>query len=64
MPDNASVLITDSSGRLVFKTEANGNTAVWQGVSNNQSLSSGVYFVFVANDDGSQKQVGKLAIIN
>ena len=64
VPDNASVLITDSSGRLVFKTEANGNTAVWQGISSNQSISSGVYFVFIANGDGSQKQVGKLAIIN
>lgn len=64
VPVNASVIITDSSGRLVYKTEANGNTAIWQGISSNQSLSSGVYFVFIANDDGSQKQVGKLAIIN
>ena len=64
VPENASLLVTDSSGRLVFKTEANGNTAVWHGVSSNQSISSGVYFVFVTNDDGSQKQVGKLAIIN
>ncbi len=63
VPENAEVLITDASGRLVYKTNANGNTAVWQGVSSNQSISSGIYFIFVSNSDGSQKQVGKLAII-
>jgi len=64
VPENANLWITDSSGRLIFKTQANGNTAVWQGLAGNQSLSSGVYFVFIANDDGSQKQVGKIALIN
>ena len=64
VPENANVWITDSSGRLVFKTQANGNTAVWQGLAGSQSLSSGVYFVFIANDDGSETQVGKIALIN
>lgn len=64
VPENANVRITDSSGRLIYQTQANGNTAVWQGLASNQSLSSGVYFVFIANDDGSEKQVGKIALIN
>lgn len=64
VPENANLWITDSSGRLIFKTQANGNTAVWQGLAGNQSLSSGVYFVFIANEDGSEKQVGKIALIN
>ena len=63
VPDNASVSITDASGRLIYKTQAHGNTAVWSGLGA-QSLSSGVYFVFVANDDGSEKQIGKIALIN
>jgi len=63
VPENADVRITDASGRLIFKTKANGNTAIWQGISSNQSLSSGVYFVFVSNNDGSESQVGKIAII-
>lgn len=64
VPENANLWITDSSGRLIYKTQANGNTAVWQGLASNQSLSSGIYFVFIANDDGSEKQVGKIALIN
>jgi ligand-binding sensor domain-containing protein len=64
VPENANLKITDASGRLIYQTRANGNTATWQGIASNQSLSSGVYFVFVASDDGSEKQVGKIAIIN
>ena len=64
VPENADLWITDSSGRLIYKTQANGNTAVWQGIAGNQSLSSGIYFVFIANADGSEKQVGKIALIN
>lgn len=64
VPENTDVWITDASGRLVFRTIANGNTAVWQGVSSNRSLSSGVYFVFVSTEDGEDKQVGKIALVN
>lgn len=63
VPENANLWITDASGRLILEIQANGNTAVWQGLAG-KSLSSGVYFVFIANDDGSQKQVGKIALIN
>ena len=64
VPENANLWITDSSGRLIYKTQAQGNTAVWQGLANSQSLSSGIYFVFIATDDGNEKQVGKIALIN
>jgi hypothetical protein len=63
VPENASLRITDASGRLIHKIQANGNTAIWQGLAS-QQLSSGVYFVFITNDDGSEKQVGKIALIN
>lgn len=63
VPENANLRITDASGRLIHETQANGNTAIWQGLSGNQSLSSGIYFVFIASDDGSEKQVGKIALI-
>lgn len=62
--ENADVWVTDASGRLVFKTRANGNTAVWPGLAANRSLSSGVYFVFTINEAGEEKQVGKIALVN
>jgi ligand-binding sensor domain-containing protein len=36
VPENASLTISDSSGRLIFKTKANGNTAIWQWLSSYQ----------------------------
>lgn len=62
VPTDADFWITDSSGRLVYKSRANGNTATWH-VSSSNGLSSGVYFVFVTTEDGSEKQVGKIALI-
>lgn len=64
VPTDADFWITDSSGRLVYKSKANGNNATWQGISSNTQLSSGVYFVFVSTDTGDEKQVGKIAIVN
>jgi ligand-binding sensor domain-containing protein len=64
VPENAYLKITDAAGRLVYQTQAHGNTATWQGLSGSQSLSSGVYFVFISSADGSDKQVGKIAIVN
>ncbi len=64
VPTNSALKITDSSGRLVANIEANGNTAVWD-MNNVYSteIRTGVYFVFVFNEDGSSTQFGKIAII-
>ena len=64
VPTDANFWIADSSGRLVYKSKANGNTAIWNGISSNAGLSSGVYFVYVTTENGEQKQVGKIAVIN
>ena len=60
---NSDVWITDASGKLVFKTQANGNTAVWQGLSVMSDLSSGIYYVFAADSEGNNQQIGKIAIV-
>ncbi len=64
VPSNSLVKITDSSGRLITTIKANGNTAIWD--MNNvyaNEVSTGVYFIFIANEDGSTTQFGKVAII-
>jgi hypothetical protein len=47
----------------VFRTQANGNTAVWEGHSLSSGISSGVYYVFAADSEGNDQQIGKIAII-
>jgi hypothetical protein len=65
VPTDASVTVTDISGRLIYSTTAHGNTATWDGLSlSGKSVPTGIYLVFVASDDKAQKQVGKIAMIN
>ena len=62
--DKASVKITDVSGKLVYETRSYGGTATWNGADyNGQKAGSGIYLVFVANENGSQAIVGKIAIV-
>ena len=61
---NAHVHITDMDGNLVFSTVANGGTAVWNGYNlRGERAATGVYFVYVSSDDGSQTRVGRLVFV-
>jgi ligand-binding sensor domain-containing protein len=64
LANNCVVKVTDASGRLVYQTRANGGTATWQ-VQDYQGrrVGSGVYLIFASSDDGSEKYVAKIAVI-
>jgi ligand-binding sensor domain-containing protein len=58
---NADVKITDISGQLVFRTQALGGQAVWNGKDyTGRRPQSGVYLIYVTNRDGSQTFAGKM----
>jgi hypothetical protein len=62
---DAEVKITDISGRVIFSTVALGGQAIWDGKSfDGRRAQTGVYLVFASNDDGSEKIVTKILIIN
>jgi len=61
---NSDVKITDAAGNLVYKTISNGGTATWDGNNlEGKSVSSGVYFIWTAQNEGKGKKVGKVAIV-
>jgi ligand-binding sensor domain-containing protein len=60
---DAIIKITDVSGKLVYQTQASGGTAAWP-IRNSGNLSTGVYLVFSASEDGDETYVGKIAVIN
>lgn len=65
LADMANVKITDISGRLVYETTALGGQAIWYGTDyNGRRAQSGVYLVFIVNETGSQKAVGKILMTN
>jgi hypothetical protein len=62
---NAFVKITDLSGQVVYQTKANGGLATWNG-NNFQGVraKTGVYLVYITNDDGSSTCVTKMVFTN
>ena len=62
--DGADVRITDIAGQLVFRTKALGGQAVWNGMDyTGKRPQSGVYLVFVTNNDGTQTGTGKIVFM-
>jgi len=65
LAENASFRITDISGTLIFSGRAEGTQAVWDGNSfSGRRAQTGMYYVFVASDNGSDKVVTKILFIN
>lgn len=64
VPLNSTVKITDSYGNLVYQTTSEGAQAIWDGYNfDGKRAATGVYLVFVSNDDGSEKLVTKILVI-
>jgi len=63
--NNSTLKITDISGALVYETKSEGGQAVWYGKNfKDERVSSGVYMVFCTSEDGQQKTVTKILVIN
>lgn len=63
--NNTIVKITDISGALVYEMQSEGGQAIWYGKNfNGQRVSTGVYMVFCASEDGTQKMVSKILFVN
>jgi len=63
--DGVNVKITDISGNLVYETLSEGGQAIWQGKDlSGRKVSSGVYLVFITNEDGSETHIEKILFIN
>ena len=62
--DDVNIKITDINGNLVYEDMAKGGQAVWDGKNlSGQRLASGVYLIFMTNQDGSQTHIEKLLLI-
>jgi hypothetical protein len=62
---NASVKITDVSGQVVYQTKAKGGLATWDGNNfSGERAKTGVYLVYVTNEDGTATCVTKMLFSN
>ncbi|MDD2965718.1 MAG: two-component regulator propeller domain-containing protein [Bacteroidales bacterium] len=61
---NAWVKITTISGNLVYETRAQGGQAIWNAKTmDGEKVSTGVYLVFITNDDGTETAVTKIMVV-
>jgi hypothetical protein len=59
------IKITDISGTLIYETRSEGGQAVWNGKNfKGEPASSGVYIVICISEDGSEKAVTKILLLN
>ncbi len=62
---NSDVKITDVAGNLVYKTASNGGTATWNGKNiNGEKVSTGVYLIWAAANEGKGRYVGKVLVVH
>lgn len=62
---NSQVKVTDLAGNLIYETVAEGGQASWDGNNfSGRRAASGVYLVYLTNDDGSQQLATKVLLIN
>lgn len=64
LAEDVSVKITDIAGNLVSETRSLGGQAFWNAKdSKGNQVNTGVYLVFITNDDGTQTQVTKILVV-
>jgi hypothetical protein len=62
---DTQVKITDLNGNLICQTTSNGGIATWNGKNiNGNKVSTGIYLVICANQDGTQSAITKIMVIN
>ncbi len=61
----STLKIVDISGKLVYETTSVGGQAIWNAKNlHGEKVKTGVYVVFVSNEDGSKKATTKILIVN
>ncbi len=64
LQENSHVKITDIAGHLVFESTSDGGSLQWDTRAFGQhKVASGVYLVFISNQDASETKVTKLMIV-
>jgi hypothetical protein len=62
---DSDIKITDIAGNLVYKTTSNGGTATWNGKTiTGEKVTTGVYLIWTAVNEGKGRKVGKVLVVH
>lgn len=64
LAEKTNIRITDAAGNLVHQAVARGGYYEWDLTNRGKRVASGVYFVLMTNENGSDKATAKIAVVN
>lgn len=64
LAERTNIRITDAAGNLVHQAVARGGTYQWDLTNRGQRVASGIYFVLMTNEAGTDKATAKIAVVN
>lgn len=64
LAEKTNIRITDAAGNLVHQAVARGGTYAWDLTNKGKRVASGIYFVLMTNEDGTDKATAKIAVVN
>lgn len=64
LAEKTNIRITDAAGNLVHQAVARGGFYDWDLTNKGKRVASGIYFVLMTNEDGTDKATAKIAVVN
>lgn len=64
LAERTNIRITDAAGNLVHQAVARGGSYQWDLTNRGQRVASGIYFVLMTNENGTDKATAKIAVVN
>ena len=64
LAEKTNIRITDTAGNLVHQAVARGGYYEWDLTNRGKRVASGIYFVLMTNENGSDKATAKIAVVN
>ena len=64
LAEKTNIRITDAAGNLVHQAVARGGYYEWDLANRGKRVASGIYFVLMTNEDGTDKATAKIAVVN
>lgn len=64
LAEKTNIRITDTAGNLVHQAVARGGYYEWDLTNRGKRVASGIYFVLMTNENGTDKATAKIAVVN
>lgn len=64
LAEKTNIRITDAAGNVVHQAIARGGTYEWDLTNKGRRVASGIYFVLMTNQDGTDTATAKIAVVN